>query len=222
MGNFIATQVDPENQESPLMEYGMDDIRMQEVVIIGDYNRRSGNPELIDFIKVFEEYADDFSEIIEETKNPQKALDEIIKYFDLSSKYGNDYTPSHDIAVWKVALKAVETTDYEAEVLHALTGKEYEKDSMHGAGQSDWANIVRPTEWSSDDFDHFEAEYFNTGTEWIVSPMDDLDESESIYVYAWDVEGIKREIAESLGADPKEIQLKVFDGYEKIPKYRLA
>ena len=65
----------------------------------------------------------------------------------------------------------------------------------------------------------FEIEYFNTGSEWIVDEGDfnpDEDNPEeisgySIYCTSWNDEGIKQEIADSVGVDIDDVILFPFE-----------
>lgn len=72
----------------------------------------------------------------------------------------------------------------------------------------------------------FEAEYFNTGTEWIVHDGDSLPESPEdingyfVYCTSWNEDGIANEIADSAGGRPEDVKLWAFDGYMQSPKYR--
>ena len=84
-----------------------------------------------------------------------------------------------------------------------------------------------------------EAEYFNTGEEWLIyeEPVE-IEESETenaceiaeeedsfaytIYVTSWKDEEKRKEIADEIGCKPDEVLLFSFDHYVKQPVYRLA
>lgn len=198
---------------------GMDDPRMQEIVLIEDWNRKSGNPELVEFINRFESDCNDFEEIIEESGSEKDAVDEMIACFDLTSKYGDDYTPSRNLDDWKAAVEALNSgRDYEPAILSCLTGKKYKKATIRGCCQSDWADIIYPEYWPEETLESFESEYFNLGSEWTVTSGDDNDEF-TVYINDYDIDGIKSEIADIVGTKTENICLKAFDGYDKVPKY---
>ena len=77
-------------------------------------------------------------------------------------------------------------------------------------------------EWTRESLDQLEAEYFNTGTEWIVhegaTSPEKADEFEgySIYCYGWNTETIKQELAEYTGVDQENVVLFEFEGYSQI------
>lgn len=81
--------------------------------------------------------------------------------------------------------------------------------------------------WNREELDHFETEYFNTGSEWIVH--DEKEEPEnpedisgySIYCHGWNNDQIKEEIAEAQGkkAEEVEIVLFAFKTYTRTPVY---
>lgn len=218
MIKIVATQVEPEYQVSPLFE---DNFRMKDVVLIGDYNGKSGSKELIDFIDQFEQNASDLEEILHEEKDPRKAVNEMTDYFDLSSAYGPDYTPSSNVEDWKKAISEIEYTQYEEYILTCLTGKKYARATIRGCSQSEWATLIYPADWTEDDLSTFEIEYFDLGTEWILD-SDDYDlEATFYYTHTFADEKAKEEIADFFGVDKEEIQLKVLEGYKKIPEYRV-
>lgn len=220
---FIATQVDPEMQQPPLAMDGMDDIRMQEVLILEGRNFHSGNDDLYEFADRFMYDADDFLQIIDESETAEEAVREMSACFDLSSTYGKDYKPKKELIYWKAALKKVDELDSSPipYILTCLTGRKYERTTIRGCGQSDWAELVYPAGWTNADVDRFASEYFNTGTEWSVAPVDDSNDTVSIYTSEWD-EDAKTEIAEYFEVKPEEVQLNILTGYERIPQYRVA
>lgn len=218
MIKIVATQVEPEYQVSPLFE---DDFRMQEVVLIGAYNRKSGSAELIDFIGKFEDYADDLNDILCKEKDPDKAVKEMTDYFDLSSAYGPDYTPSSDLEDWKKAISEIEYTQYEEHILTCLTGRKYARITIRGCSQSEWATLIYPADWTEDELSNFEIEYFDLGTEWSLDSEDYDLGATFYYTHTFADEKAKEEMADFFGVDKEEIQLKVLEGYKKIPEYRV-
>ena len=109
-----------------------------------------------------------------------------------------------------------------AESLSIVTGQQWEYRQISGCFQSDWNYIYyRPEEWTEKALEYFEVEYFNTGDEWRIED-EEGDDLGSVYTHEWNDDGKKREIAESIGVDPDEVTLYLFDGWTKTAKYKEA
>lgn len=113
-------------------------------------------------------------------------------------------------------------------VLSIVTGKKWDHRMISGCCQGDWNYIFYPVdEWTREQIEVFETEYFNTGTEWIVHDEDADPESPeeisgfSIYCVSWNTEGIKKEIAGAVpDGDPADVVLYEFAGYSRTAVYR--
>jgi hypothetical protein len=126
-----------------------------------------------------------------------------------------------------------------------ITGTTYCVHTISGSCQGDWNTLYHPTEWSSKDISSFETEYFNTGSQYICFEIDDdgldnlpedqresaiLEQIESgegiafdVYVYGYDDDGIRKEIAEAVGdytAD--DVILFKFTGYTRVANWARA
>lgn len=229
MAKYIATQVEPEMQKSPLMMDGADDFRMQEVCLIDhcSYPHSGGNKELINMMYEFDRY-DTYKDIIKDSHTEDEAIDGIIADFSSHNPWYDvsKYKPSRKLDLWKQAIEANDEAKPDEpfpKILTCMTGREYKEVRINGSRQSKWARLFCPTDWSDDDIRRFEAEYFNTGSEWMVAPADDTDDTVSVYATAYDDDGLKAEIAGYLDdARPDDIGLRVFTGYQRIPQYRIA
>lgn len=227
---YIARQVEPESQSSPLMMDGSDDIRMQEVAIIGPQGRSDGNKNLVNIMYEFDRYIDFeyIKDIIREASNSDDAVQEIID--DISSRFpwyaaSTEYNPKRQLIYWKCVVEADETYDEPfPKILTCMTGKKYVETTIHGSSQSEWARLIHPADWTDDMVERFEAEYFNTGEEWMLYPADDPDDVVSVYTTGYNEDLVKKEISEDYldGVKPEEIELQIFTGYERIPQYRVA
>lgn len=126
------------------------------------------------------------------------------------NRYFNDYTTPEFNAIYN-------RFDGEKRILRALhivTGKRYDVRTIRGDSQSDWQNVYFPVDdYTRDALYILEADYFNTGSEWIVN--DDF----SVYAYSWNSDGIRAEIADAAGSDPADVILYTFDGWQKTPVY---
>lgn len=120
---------------------------------------------------------------------------------------------------WWDRVDALDNGDERAllcEGLELLTGEKFEYGTIHGCSQGNWQHIIYPTEYGAEWLEAFEAEYFNTGTEWIVGPDGD---SKNIYVTSWSEDGTRAEIANAYGCDASEIVLLKFAGWKRTPEY---
>jgi hypothetical protein len=101
--------------------------------------------------------------------------------------------------------------------LHLVTGERYDVRTIRGCCQSDWQTIYYPVEeYTRDALDILEADYFNTGTEWIVD-VDGCDVG--VYTYSWNNDGTREEIADAVGVDPADVVLLEFTGWNRTAAY---
>ena len=189
-----AYQVAPEYQESPL--YLFDEV-LEGLEIYGNrhYIRRTSET----FDKVLEclDYGD-FSDF-EFTGHKADRLEELyIKYYTQGA--------NNEAII--------------AEALSIVTEQKWEYRQITGCCQSEWNYIYyRPEEWTENALEYFEAEYFNTGDEWRIEGEEGEDFG-SIYTHECDDDEQKREISESIGVDPDDVTLYLFDGWTKTAKYK--
>ena len=119
--------------------------------------------------------------------------------------------------------------------LELMTGKPFGWKYITGCSQGDWQYVIYPHEEVSEKaIKALEAQYFNTGTEWIVH--DDISDEDlgedsfpsgfsggySTYCHAWDDEGIRKELASHAGCDPTDVVMHKFEGYKQTPIYKLV
>ena len=110
-------------------------------------------------------------------------------------------------------------------------GSKYITRAIYGDCQSDWNCIIFDSnKYSDDDIKNLTAEYFNTGSEWIIHDNSDIDNIEnpeeiegySVYCHSSDPESAINEIAEMLETKPENIIAYAFDSYIRTPKYKLV
>lgn len=140
--------------------------------------------------------------------------------------HGNRWFNSHTTPEFDAIYNRFDGEKRILRALHLVTGKRYDVRTIRGSCQSDWQNIYYPVEeYTRGALDILEADYFNTGTEWIVHDENtDPDGPEdisgfSVYCYGWRTEDIKAEIAEAYGATDAEVILYQHSGYTQIPKW---
>lgn len=116
------------------------------------------------------------------------------------------------------------------EVLSIVYGEKWTWNVIRGSAQVDWNNVFYPVAAFTDkNIERFETLYFNEGTEWMVS--DDLDEEPnsaeeidgmSVYCCAWNLDGIKEEIADECGVSADKVKLYVFSRWTQMPVYEVV
>lgn len=225
-----AKQVPPEYQESPL--FLGDDFFPDDIAVRGNRDYIEHCPEVFERVYTVLSVGE-LAEVLEDRngwkdwyKNITEAITEYLP--PEKAKYS-----TKDIGkLKKLVLQYAECSSREEDsilcaVLSVVTGQEWSCKIIRGCCQSDWNYIYYPVaNWSRVALSAFEAEYFNTGTEWIVHDEDSFPESPkdingySIYCHSWNEDGIAKEIADSVGGRPEDVKLWAFDGYMRSPKYR--
>ena len=108
-------------------------------------------------------------------------------------------------------------------VLSIVDGRKWSGRTIRGNCQGDWQNVFYPVdEWSREELNVFEIEYFNTGSEWIIKEVEDVpDDADdgpgwSIYCTSWNYDGIRREIIDALGYEPDSLKLYKWTGERTV------
>lgn len=190
---YKAYQVAPEYQESPLdWSDARDNLEGMEIYGNRDYESRTSQT----FNNVRDALYYDNFDALDVSERDEKKLRK------LSEKYAY---AGHNEEIIAAALSIV-------------TGQKWEYKQICGSCQSDW-NIIyyRPELWSAAALCAFKIEYFNEGTEWDIQ---DENGEEITFVYTYEHNQEKEEIAEALGVNTADIVLYRFDGWTKIAKYK--
>lgn len=190
---YKAYQVAPEYQESPLdWSDARDNLEGMEIYGNRDYESRTSQT----FNNVRDALYYDNFDALDVSESDEKKLHE------LSEKYAY---AGHNEEIIAAALSIV-------------TGQKWDHKQICGSCQSDW-NIIyyRPELWSAAALCAFEIEYFNEGIEWDIQ---DENGEEITFVYTYEHNQEKEEIAEALGVNTADIVLYRFDGWTKIEKYK--
>ena len=216
---IYAKQIDPKYQESTL--FLGDGFFSDHIAVFGNQDYEEHCPDFIN--KVWEvlrqgELAD-VLENIKEWADWYKNVTEAINDY-LPPEHGGRYSTNAIHALKKYVIDFSScpcNREYEilCKILSIVTGEKWDYQTIRGCCQGDWNYIFYPVDkWTTEQIKAFEAEYFNTGTEWII------DNGCSIYCTSWNDEEIRKEIACAEGVDPADVVLYWFDGYTKTAKYR--
>ena len=137
---------------------------------------------------------------------------------------------TRDIKTWRTLASDWYNTNDQNEILvsalQLVTGKEHVTHTIRGCVQSDWQEIIFPAaEYDRAALRILEADYFNTGTEWIIHDESSTPETPedisgySIYCYGWNMDQIRAEIAAVTGCETDSVILYEYAGSISIPKY---
>lgn len=218
MKKYIAVQINPEYQESPLL---MDIDNMKGTYLEGlcfwgnDRYKTHVVEEFKALLDNLDEATEDYIAIVEnqDWKNFD-TVEEIVKnYFSYS---GNKWDKWAEL--FQMHYKA--GFYFENPVLTAglslLTGKKYGYKQISGSAQSEWNYIFFPVdEWTDEQLTNIEIEYFNEGEEYTITvePVDEdtspkdavCSDTVSVYVHGWTDEQQRQELAKVNGCKPEDI-----------------
>lgn len=214
---IIARQVPPEYQESPLF-YG-DEFWPENVFVFGnrDFNQHA------DTLNDLKTALENIVEVFDDMQQGQGWTDDLAYaiHCELPEEYRREYSRPERLKMVELAneycfAKSYEENDILCKVLELITGKTWDNGTIRGCCQSDWQEIIFPAEYGREWLKHFEAEYFNTGTEWIIDPDGD---NISVYAHGWNNDLIRAELAAAVGVKPEDIILLAFSGWTKTAAY---
>ena len=214
---LYAKQVPPEYQESPLF-YGD---WPEDVYVFGNRSYNQHAERLEEIRAALQELADVWEDLT--SGAPQyynrwiDALNDILQ----PDYERGEYTRAERLELAKLAAQfewcnSSDENDILCAVLQLITGHEWENGTIRGCCQGDWQEIIYPAEYGREWLAAFEAEYFNTGTEWTVDPD---GEAYSVYVTGWSDDDARQAIADAHGCEPRDVILLKFTGWSRSASY---
>ena len=216
MKKYIAKQIPPEYQKSPLMMEGdnWEGTWLDGLCILGnsDYKEHK-SPELKNLFDELEHLTDEYKDIKEQLGySAYETFPEAVKGFFPDYK-GEDWKAWEELCEDYIDAGWDFTESVICKGLTLLTKKEYYHKQISGCVQSDWQILYYPIEeWDNNCIAMLEAQYFNTGEEWFVSdePLDEDTNPEDIegincYTIGWNDEQTRQELADAVGCKPEEI-----------------
>lgn len=242
---LYAKQVAPDFQESPF--------NPQNPIWDGEYIAALGNREyreifnesfkrLYDNVDDAAEYADILSSLGEaylEGYYGMKSLEDILLKNGLYPEgEKNTYSPE-ELEKWEDLLQKWREhpedrtrphhyEDLMAEMYSMILGIEMQYSEIRGSGgQTEWQGLYHPADWTRTQLRHFEMEYWNEGTEWIVHTGDNIPDcpddidGHAYYCYGETLDEICRELVEATGFSGGEenVVLWKFERYCQVPQY---
>ena len=214
-----AKQINPAYQESPLY---LSDVWPDGVVFTGNRDFNKHTIPAWDKLDNVERVADSYGPEAW-CKNVTEALNDLVPRDD-----GKGYN-ARQVHKWKKLLAGWDIADDEckAKALSLITGKKYDYTTLRGCCQGDWIDIFYPAaEWDRKALYNLEADYFNTGSEWIIHDEEAEPETPeyisgySVYCYGWNTDSIKDEIKSITGAE--EVVLYEYSGSYSVDTWVIA
>ena len=225
---IYARQIPPEYQESPLTLGS--DFWPEDIAIYGNRHLCGHGFDLFDRLPgILDELCDAWEDITSGAAAYYKSWIDALA--DIARPDGRpEYTREERKNAWPELLDRYCNT-YDDPAVYAaalalITGRAWDSCTLRGCCQGDWQHCIYPVEnWDGDALERLEAEYFNTGTEWIVhdeetppARPEDIN-GFSVYCPAWNEDGIRQEIADAAGGASKDVILYKFDRYIQVTEY---
>lgn len=230
-----ARQINPSYQESPLMIF---DEWPEDLIVTGNRDYRTHtNWEWKKIMDDFDDMASEWS--MNGMYGSEKySLKEILEMYGFERNDGKPWTTNqrHE---WKLMMEDKYNDSRDDEIilkaLKLMTGFEWKFTTIRGCCQGDWQNVYyRVDRWNKKSLEAFEAEYFNTGSEWMIHDPTIADGIEEVpenpedvngfcgYCYSWNEDGIREEIANMAGCKPEDVVMWAWDGTNYNDRYRMV
>lgn len=208
---YYVAQIEPEYQTPPL--FMGEEYWPEGVAVTGNRYFKAHTFQAFDLIQNVWDVVDAWADIQDRGvwsgwNNITQALNNLVPRDD-----GKGYN-SHQVHRWKKLLERWDDTeDDRVEALELITGTEYECTTIRGTCQGDWNIMYHPASWSREAVWEFEAEYFNTGAEWMVHDEDNVPTCVAdvsgwcIYTHAWSLQGVIDELSQAIGCNPDQLHI---------------
>ena len=218
---IYAKQIPPEHQESPLFQGDWP----ESVFVFGNRSFNDHSGRLEDIRRGLENIADSCDDMRSGCGwYAGESLEALLQDYLPREK---PYTRAERLRLRDLAMEFCDFRENETlcNVLEIVTGTAWGWATIRGCCQGDWQEIIYPAEYGREWLEMFEAEYFNTGTEWIVHDgnaapegPEDID-GFAMYCHGWNENQIKAEIAAEMGGDPGNVILYQFNGWARSAVY---
>lgn len=142
------------------------------------------------YFSEYEKIVKNFDYFINDIDDGDGTVSEIVNYY-FPKTNGKKYSPK-EIKAYKELYKTYcaeqnyNYINYICDILRLMTGTVYEKTTIEGYCQGDWAELIYPTTMGKSYINYIEALFFNTGTEYrcVLAESDEIltvDELNDIY-----------------------------------------
>lgn len=217
MTKIYAKQVPPEYQESPLF-YGD---WPENIFVFGNHHFNQHADRLEEIRAALQDIADEWENLNDGGSGYYGSWIDALNDILPPDATRSEYTRPERLELAKLAAqlewcRTSDENDILCRTLELVTGKEWTAATIRGCCQGDWQEIIYPAEYGREWLAAFEAEYFNTGTEWTVDPDGDAC---SLYVTGWSDDDARQEIADAFGCNPGDVILLKFTGWSRSASY---
>ena len=207
-----AYQVAPEYQHSPLDDYGC--CELHAMAIVGNKDFKAYTCDEYDVVDAFVE-----ERLNGELHSVPSSLPRLDK-----APY-SDWEIQYIESVCNQYIKGrISRNQAITEIISLYTKHHWTYKTIRGTVQSEWQILLYDTiiyPIGDARIDEIEKAYFNLGTEWEITFIDENEEYiASHYSYKDRPEEIKQDIAEAVELDVSEIEFHQFDGWTRTPKYK--
>jgi hypothetical protein len=227
---YIAKQVPPEAQESPI--YTCDSSYIDGLIFSGnrDYQDRFGtNTDSFTYAKRELEDGYLWADLVAIDERRfgdtifKNATEAITDRFPREKPYTTREIGKIKKIVYKYGEIGTDDNLTVCELLEIVSGEYWGVCEIHGCCQGEWQTVIyRRDLWDYESLHTIESEYFNTGTEWLVYAEGEDYADGDFYTAAYDVDFIRLLIARDFGIDPADIDMHVFDGLDVEERYTIA
>lgn len=213
---YYVAQIEPEYQTPPL--FIGEEYWPEGVAVTGNRDFNGHTFPAFDLLRNVWDVVDAWEDIQERGvwsgwNNITQALNNLVPRDD-----GKGYN-TRQVHRWKKLLERWDDTeDDRVEALELITGTEYEYTTIRGTCQGEWNIMYHPVPWSREAVWEFEAEYFNTGAEWIVHDAENVPTCAAdvsgwcIYTHAWSLQGVIDELSQAIGCNPDQLHIWEYRG----------
>lgn len=236
MNIYIAKQVPPEEQDSPIMENYFE-VDEKYVSIMPERHCRA-NPNEKMTTEIFrkalaflDEHAENADDLRKGTYEPylgymyeKTTTADLLHYY-----FERDFSEEEQEKALECMDAFCEARSYEeasiiAEFLSLVEKREYKSADIRGCSQGDFAQVVYDSGMFGENFvEYFQAEYFNTGVAFEVYEVDNPECVIYVYTHRWNDLGKDKEIRDAVGASEEDLlKIAEFIGYKKIPQWKEA
>ena len=216
---IYAKQVPPEYQISTF-----DYANYENIILTGNRNYMEYWPKWAENIGSYMEDALSALYYIQSGRGYYDSWEDVLA--DLLTPHGRDAYTREERKKWVSILETYADADNRQQnnticaALSLMTGTVWDWCDLHGTCQGEWIECFYIEDmWNREHLEVLESEYFNTGTQWHITEGDN-DPGYYQYCTGWNNDSIRKEIAETSGANPNEIILYEFKGWNKTAEYQ--
>ena len=208
----------PYDLRTSIFPWDYDDA-LENITVFGNHFTISHYPEkLYPLIKFITEgnYLPEIVDAVEyDEEEPIKVCMSYLE--DYFPEYVKDCDELYYERVYQMIFKYTEGDVEISEVISAITGKNFIRRAIHGSSQSDWVEIMYDAdEYPQSLIEEFTAIYFGDYSEFEV----EIENGDTYFIFVF--KDPKAEIAAAECCDEKDVEIRLFKGYKRVPEWEDA